>query len=123
MMGTTTGVGVNVTVGAAVGALAGVWAGVMAAVEVGEASGTGKDAVGDGCRAEGRPHPTMVAARIAMHNRCLILIVHLLNLALILTQERGNDPPNAPRYLAQSTPSTSHDAPMQSPGSSSISCR
>jgi len=39
-------------------------------------------------------------------------------------RQRGSKMPGDERFnSAHSPPSTSHDAPMQSPGSSSISCR
>ena len=77
LMGAAIGMGVDVAVGVAVGALVGVWVGVVAAVEVGDADGTNRERVGDGCLAEGRPHAVMVAARIARHDKCLILTVCL----------------------------------------------
>jgi hypothetical protein len=78
------GMGVDVTVGVAAGALVGVWVGVVAAAKVGEAEGTGKDGVEDGCRAEGRPHAIIVVARIAMHNKCVILKAYLLSAVRVL---------------------------------------
>jgi hypothetical protein len=77
MVSTATGTGGDVIVGVAVGALVGVWVGTTVAVEVGEADGTGKDAVGDGCRAECRQHAAVTTARIVMHSTCLMLIAYL----------------------------------------------